>query len=428
MPELQPFRGLRYVPRASADPSRLLCPPYDVVSDEQRAELAALDEHNAIRLELPHADVGADPYAAAARSLAAWQADGTLMRDNTPLIYVYEQTFAVPGGAQRVARSFFCRLRLEPYGPASGVRPHEHTMSGPKEDRLRLLSAVKANLSPVLMMYDDGAGGATSRALLDELTAAPAALTASGPGGVGQRLWLADPAGSESAAELLRICGARPLTIADGHHRYETALRYSTDSGAPPGAEFVMALLYDSASGGLALLPWHRVISAPQAGRAVIDAARTLFDVEPVASATDMIERFEGTGSEAPAAGVIGVWTGDGGALLTVDRARVAAHVDANQAEAVRGLDVSVLSGTLSEMIGRSSEELVAQHEIAFVSDARDAVARVDRGQASVCFLLAPTPVAAVLDVAAAGEHMPPKSTYFHPKAATGLVFNPLRP
>lgn len=382
------------------DLAAVLCPPYDVISAAERQELVARDEHNAVRLELP------DSYEAATSLLTAWQGSGVLRRDERPLIYLYEQRYVVEG-IERAARSFFCRLRLEGYAPESGVRPHEHTLSGPKEDRFQLLSTTRVNLSPVLFLYDDEHGGAQSADLLDALTGAPPAVDAEGPGGVGQRLWAVDPEATPAARGLLDLAGRRPLTIADGHHRYETALRYAATPDAAPDADHVLALLYDAQSGGLSLRPWHRVIAGPLStkslqGRAVHDAA-------------ELLERMRLAEADS-SPGILGAWTRDGGMLLKFDPSRSGE------------LDVDILSSTLPQMIGSTTDELNANGRLTYTSDARQAIAAVDSGAAEVCFLVRPTPVESVLSVARAGGFMPPKSTFFHPKAATGLVFNPLWP
>ena len=425
VPDLLPFRGLRYDPPAIGNPGAVLCPPYDVISAAERERLLASHPRNVVRLELPaspaNADGGPAAYAKAAETLERWMADGTLVRDREPMIYVYEQRYDLGSEGERVARSFFCALRLEEYGPRSGVRPHERTMSGPKEDRFRLLSEVRANLSPVLFLYQDGAGGAESAGLLDRLTSAPPAIDTTGPGGVGQRLWLVDPARSPDAARLLELAAARPLTIADGHHRYETALRYRDSPGAPAAAEEVLALLYEARSGGLALLPWHRLVSRIPDATGVLGAARELFEVQPMTAAEQVLEHLRVAGE-----GVIGLWTRFGGALLKLDRERLDHLVPPADSQTVRRLDVSLLSGTLKRMTGSAADELSAGGRLAYASDALEAIAAVDAGRADVCFLLQPTPVEAVLAVGAEGGYMPAKSTLFHPKAATGLVLNPL--
>jgi uncharacterized protein (DUF1015 family) len=391
---------LRYTPAAVPDLAAVLCPPYDVISTDERRGLIERDPYNAVRLELP------DSYDDATALLASWQDAGVLARDERPLVYIYEQRYVV-GDSERVARSFFCRLRLEPYGPGSGVRPHEHTLAAPKKDRFHLLEATRVNLSPVLLLYDDARGGAASASLLDELTGAPPTASAAGPGGVGQRLWAIDPEAVPAANELLELAGRAPLTIADGHHRYETALRYRATSGAPPDADHVLALLYDAHSGGLALRPWHRVVADSLAAR--------WFAGRVVRDAQDLVDQMKLAESETTP-GIFGVWTRDGGMLLKIapDRSQE--------------LDVDILSSTLPQMIGATTDELNANGRLTYTSDAWQAIAAVDSGAAEVCFLVRPTPVESVLQVASAGGFMPPKSTFFHPKAATGLVFNPLWP
>jgi uncharacterized protein (DUF1015 family) len=400
VPELLPFTGLRYDPASVPDLGAVLCPPYDVISAAERAELVERDAHNAVRLELP------DSYEVATSLLTEWQDAGVLARDERPLIYLYEQRYKV-GDTERVARSFYCRLRLEPYGPDSGVRPHEHTLSAPKEDRFRLLSATRVNLSPVLLLYDDGQRGNASAALIDALTSEQPAVDASGPGGVGQRLWAIDPGVTPEAEALLELAGRGALTIADGHHRYETALRYRDTPGAAPDAKYVLALLYEAHSGGLSLRPWHRVISGPMATHAF--AGKAVRDQE------DLLERMRLAESDATP-GIVGLWTRDGGLLLKLDPSHPGE------------LDVDVLSSTLPQMIGATTDELNAIGRLTYTSDALGAIAAVDAGDAEVAFLVRPTPVESVLSVASAGGFMPPKSTFFHPKAATGLVFNPLWP
>ena len=427
MPNLRPFRGLRY--DSARDLSTVLCPPYDVISSAERERWLAADPANAVRLELPAptpaAATEAD-YARAATTLQGWLADGTLRRDDEPLIYVYEQRYQ-DGGAERVARSFFVELQLEQYGPKAGVQPHERTLAGPREHRFQLLSAVRTHLSPVLLLYDDDAQGAASRALLDSLTRAPAGAEAIGPDRVGQRLWTVDPQHSEAARELLTLAGRRALTIADGHHRYETALRYRDTPGAPAAAAFVLALLYDAHSGNLALAPWQRVISGVADVDVVLDAAGRIFDARPVSSAAELLAGLPSEGnSDSGADSVLGLWTRAGGRLLSFNRAASAAPAEGGGSETVRLLDVSVLSGNLRGMIGATENELTSANRLAYMHDAHEAIARVEQGGADVAFLLRSTPVDAVLDVAAAGDFMPPKSTYFYPKAATGLVFDPL--
>ena len=420
MPDLRPFRGLRYASARVPDLSAVLCPPYDVISPAQRAALLGRDARNAVRLELPSAtpaSATAADFDTAAATLRQWLNDGTLVRDDRPMVYVYEQHYTANDGTPRVARSFFCELRLEDYGPNSGVRPHEHTLGPAKEHRFSLLSATRTHLSPVLLIYRSD-----SRALLDELTASPPQREATGPDGTRQRLWAIDPDQIPAAKELLGLVGDGPLTIADGHHRYETALRYRDTPGAPAGADHVLALLYQADADGLALAPWHRVITGVADPRQTLRSAAEIYDAQSLATSNELLARLE----ESEEAGVLGLWTRAGGCVLIVNRERAQPFLAIEGSETLRSLDVSVLSGTLSPMIGTSEAQLTASGRLSYTHDAREAIRQVETGEADVSFILRPTPVDQVLAIAAAAEFMPAKSTYFYPKAATGLVFDPL--
>jgi uncharacterized protein (DUF1015 family) len=432
VPHLSAFRAVRYDPRAVSDAGAVVCPPYDVISPAQRERLAKRHPNNAVHVELPEAASGiedgtgaaGDRYAAAGRLFEEWQREGIVRRDERPHIYLYEQRYH-SSGSERVVRGFFCRLRLEDFGPGSGVRPHERTMGAPKEDRYRLLSAVRANLSPVLMLYE-AAGPPSSAQLLDELMAGPADTEAEDDAGRFHRLWLADPTELDAARALLELAGQRPLTIADGHHRYETALRFRDEQRAPGGAggddahEFVLSLLYDADSGGLEVLPTHRLLrSLPRSAAALLESAETLFGVTPT-------DDFPALLRETARGGRLGLWTRDGGAVLAVDRERLRQDVPAGVSEALRWLEVNVLDVALRTLVGAPAAELVASGQLRYTKDPDEARQQVAGGAVDAAFLLPSTPVSTVLEIAAAGEVMPQKSTYFEPKAATGLLFNPV--
>jgi uncharacterized protein (DUF1015 family) len=426
VPKLTPFRALRYDPAAAGRLDDLLCPPYDVINPSERERLARTD-HNAVHLELPvgHPAAGdsaagdsaaGDPYAQAAGLLASWREAGVLRLDERPMIYLLEQSYSLPHAQRdeppRVARGFFCRLRLEE--PGHGVLRHERTMSAPKEDRFRLLSATRTNLSPVLMVYRspaDRPGGE----LFDRLTRGEPQVEASS-NGVGHRLWAADPAESPDAADLLDAAATAPLAIADGHHRYETALRYRDEVGGE-GADDVLVLIYDADDGGLSVLPTHRLLHGTPDVDALSAAMAELFDAEPSDDAL-ALERAVLGGQ-----GLIGMWTAYGGLILRPRPDALRALLPAGS-HALRGLDVTVLAVALERSLGLTNAQLGEQGRLAYTKDAGEGVAAVESGAADACFLLRGTPLDAVLDVARAGELMPPKSTYFVPKAATGLAFN----
>ncbi len=401
----------------------MICPPYDIISAEQRARLAARDPRNAVHVELPASASDTPPgeaaYRAAGELFARWQGDGTLRREERPLIYVYEQRYRLDDGSAGRCRGFFCGLRLEQPGRDAGVRPHEHTLAAPKEDRYRLLRAVRANLSPVLLLYQHAAGDVPPAQLLDRLTDRPAEREATADDGIVHRLWTADPALSAEAAQLLAAAASGPLTIADGHHRYQTALRFRDETAVASRAEdaaadFVLALLYEAASGGLRIAPTHRLISGVGDTESLFAALGELLAVEHHARPANVLNAIRNGG--------IGIWTRHGGARLAVPGERGRATLSAGERE----LDVSVLARALPRLLGVTTDELERRGVLWYTRAADEAVHSVDDGTADAAFLLNPTPIESVLSHAARGEVMPPKSTYFEPKAATGLVFNPL--
>ena len=438
MPEIRAFRALRYNPEAVPDLGRVVAPPYDVISPAQRAELAARDPRNVVAIDLP-VDAGAsDPdekYRAAARTFAAWRADGTLSKDRQPSLYVYEQDFPVPGTSERrVQRGFYGRLRLEEFGPGAGVLPHERTLAGPKEDRHKLMRATGANFSGVVVLYADPSG--TARGVLADATDALPVADVTDDDGVHHRLWMLPDGGSTApaVAALREAAGREPVTIADGHHRYETALRYRDErrmtrsSEDHPAYDFLLALFMDAASEPLLVLPTHRVARAlADAGDLAGNAeASGLFDVSPVDRQT--LLRDFGPGSPGPGGrGRFGVWTRAGGALLTARRDALGLLVPAG-GEALRRLDVTLLAAALERLCSIDRAATTVGGRMAFTKDAAEAIAWVDARTdgADAAFLLEGTPVAEILAVARDGEVMPQKSTYFFPKPLTGFVLNPL--
>jgi len=440
MPELHAFRALRYDPAAVGHLADVISPPYDVISPERQAVLAARHPRNAVWIDLPPSEPGDDPeakYRRAGAAFATWRADGTLRADPEPGVYAYEQSFALPGGSERrVQRGFFARLRLEPFGPGSGVLPHERTMSSPKEDRYRLMEATAANLSPVVLLYGDGPDRPAERALA-AICESPALIDVVDDEGVRHRAWRTGAVGPGSpGAVLLATTGGAPLTIADGHHRYETALRYAREHGGfPPApgsangssangssAHCILALLL-AAGHGLAVLATHRVVRGGPAGRGLIEASRDLFDVESVGSAGELIEAFP-PGAAGPR-GRFGLWTGGRAAILRVRPSAFAPFMDPATTDTREWLDVSLLAVALERLVGLDRDATAAGDRLIYTKDAAEAVALVDRGGGDAAFLLDPTPPEDVIRVAAAGGVMPQKSTYFYPKPVSGLLFNP---
>jgi len=447
VPTIRPFRALRYEVDIVGDLGLVTSPPYDVVGPAEQAALLARHPKNVIRLDLPSAEVGDEPddrYRRAARTFAAWRSDGTFHKDPRPSLYAYEQTYAVPGTTvERIQRGLFGRLRLEPFG-AGGVLPHERTLTAPKEDRYRLLRATGANMSPVVGLFGDPAGRAS--AILADVaagSAGEAVADVTDGDGVRHRMWVLSSGTAEGgdqplspADELAAIGGAAPITIADGHHRYETALRYrderrmSRSCEEDPAFDYVLALFLSTGE-PLTVLPTHRIALGlgDELASGLRDAARDLFEVTTVESAARLLDAF-GPAAQAgdPAAGSrgrFGLWTRSGGAILEARRSAFEPFLPPG-GSAVRSLDVVLLQVALERLAGIDADATAAGR-VRYTKSADEAIAEVDRaaGGADAAVLLEGTPVADIVAVAAAGDVMPQKSTYFFPKVLSGLLINP---
>ena len=437
MPVVRPFRALRYAAEAVPDLATVIAPPYDVIGEEDRRELLARDPRNAVRLDLPIGDAGdPDPderYRRAARLLASWRGDGTIRQDPRPAAYVYEQSFSRPGSpVVQVRRGFLARVGLEPFG--EGVRAHERTLAAPREDRYRLLRASNVNTSPVVAMYEDAAGRVAP--LLAAVSGERPDVDIVDGTGERHRLWVLVAATDGRAEILCEAAAAGPLTIADGHHRYETALRYRDERrvGAPAGMDhgfdFVLTLLLEPVAGPLVVLPTHRVVRdlGDESVATMIERLSSLFDVRSGLTRDDLLAIFGASGSSASAAGGrLGLWTRHGGFELRARRAAFEPILPAGGA-ALRRLDVTLLGAALERCAGLDADAVASGAGLAYSKDAEEALALVDGGVdgADAAFLLDATRSAEIIAVAADGDVMPQKSTYIYPKAATGLVINPL--
>ncbi|MFI5254003.1 MAG: DUF1015 family protein [Candidatus Limnocylindrales bacterium] len=437
MPTLRPFRALRYDPASVGDLAAVVSPPYDVIPPALQARLVARHPRNSVFLDLPPVEPGDGPgarYQRAAAAFTAWRIDGTLRQDPEPAIYAYEQTYWLPGSpVERRQRGFFARLRVEPYGPGSGVCPHERTLSGPKEDRHALLEATGANFSAMVGLYRSPFG--ESGPILAALAAQPAASDLVDDDRVRHRLWLV-PAGEVGdggpADRLLALASAGSITIADGHHRYETALRFHAErldagEGSDDSSDaYILALLFDTAATEMAVLPTHRLVHLPPVGTELIAAAAPFADVEGLPSRSEaLLAAFPPTMPVAPddQPARIGVWSAGHAAVLRPRPGALDPFVETGSSAALRALGVSQLGGLLAAVFGLGPAE-VAQGEVTYERDAALACASVDRGEASSSFLLEPIAAGVVAGIAAGGELMPQKSTYFYPKPATGLLFS----
>jgi len=416
MAEVRAFAGVRYRLQAPDEGSAVIAPPYDVISPEQQAALQARDPRNVIRLELPAgapADDDSDNrYTRAAALYRRWLGEGVLAREAAPCLYVYGQRYEV-GGRTAERLGVMGALQVEPY-EAGVVLPHEQTFPKHKEDRFRLLTAARAQFSPIFGLYS--APGLDVRAELARRAAAPPAVTGFDHEGVEHRLWpVADPAFAEWAAG---VFAGRQVFIADGHHRYETAIRYraarrAAAPEAPLGpADHVMTFLVEMDDPGLVLLPTHRLLR------------------DWVPEGAELLRRLEGPFSVAPVAldGVgelthhqVGLVLPGGRAFrLTLRDPEALASLAPERSPAWRDLDVAVLHRLVFEhLLGRPGSEGVV-----YTRDPAEARARAAGGEFAAGFLLPPPRVEELKAVAGAGEKMPEKSTYFWPKAVSGLVIH----
>lgn len=438
MPQIRPFRALRFDASVVGDLAAVVAPPYDVIGPEERARLIARHPANVVRLDLPVDEPGDAPddrYRRAARTLAGWRSDGTLRKDSHPSIYVLEQVYRVPGtDVERTQRGFFARLRLETFGAGSSVLPHERTLSGPKEDRYKLLRATGVNTSPVVVLFDDRSGATGER--LARLAGAAPDLDVADDDGVRHRLWaVAADGDASSAADALAVVEAAssgPVVIADGHHRYETALRYRDERRMTrsceedPAFDYLLVLFLEATAEPLTVLPTHRLVRGlgDPGVIALRDRLGELFDIDPVVDAAELIRTFDAAGLARGGEGRFGLWTRDGGARLRARHAAFGSSLPSGGA-ALRALDVTLLGIALERLAGIDAAA-VAEGAIGYTKSAGEAVAAVDRADGvDAAFLLEPTPVNAIQAVARDGDVMPQKSTYFYPKALSGLVINP---
>jgi uncharacterized protein (DUF1015 family) len=437
VPEIRPFRALRYDTSTIRDPALVVAPPYDVIGSAEYERLLARHPANVVRLDLPREELGDaedDRYRRAARILAGWRSDGTLHKDPHPSIYVYEQSYLVPGtDVSRKQVGFFARLRLEAYGPGSGVLPHERTLAGAREDRYKLLRATGVNTSPVVVLYDDPTE--VGEPVLDEVRSRPADLEILDDDGVQHRLWAvpADGDAAGSVAPLLGAASGGPVTIADGHHRYETALRYRDERRMTrsceedPAFDYILTLFVEATRQSLTVLPTHRILNGlgDEAMRRLQSGLDDLFAVRRGVEAAELLRVFEPIALARGGEGRFGLWTRSGGAFLTARPEAFEPYLP-NGGAALRGLDVTLLGVALERLAG-IGDEAVAGGAIGYAKSAGEAIAAVDAGDAGAdaTFLLEPTPVESISAVARDGDVMPQKSTYFYPKALSGLVINP---
>jgi uncharacterized protein (DUF1015 family) len=412
MADVQPLRALHYDPSVAGDPGDLVAPPYDVIDAAHRARLAARSPHNVVEVDLPESSDGADIYEHAAALFAQWQSEGAVVRDDEPALWALRQDYTGPDGRSLTRSGFFCRIRVEEYGPGR-IRPHERTHPGPKEDRLRLTRATRANMSPIFVLHPGqtllrGEGEPFADVTDDE--------------GTRHRLWrVADPDAIRTVQDALADA---ELLIADGHHRYETARAYAEEIGGDGPHRYVLACLVALEDPGLTVFPTHRLVkdTTPTQQEALATTLRADFEIEEVAR--DDIAPPEGDGLSQ--FGYIDAHFRRPFRLTLKEQATADAALP-GAPEPYRRLDAAILEALLLKgPLELSDDDISHLHRFGYARDTEQALSLVESGEYDLAFLLRGTPVPQVREVAASGASMPPKSTYFYPKLLTGLLFNPL--
>ncbi len=416
MVDFLPFRGIRYTPDAGSLPE-LICPPYDVISDTDERALLSRSANNFVRVELsePAGSMPAERYAGAAATLNAWLADDVLAVDEAPSYYLLRQRFSL-GAAALERYALYGALRLEPLG--EGVLPHEDTAQGPKEDRLALMEATAANLSPLMMLYrDDSRSIATVRNRT--MAHAPAAdFTADD--GQHYTLWRID--GEEDIGRLASILANERAYVADGHHRYETALVYAEAHPDETAAQHVMTCLIDFDDPGLRILPYNRVLGGltDSLYEAVARWVREVFIVQALDAPASYGDRLEAMAAEAGAGGPAIVMAGPGDAayLLTLQDPESLLRMVPS------GINVPlhhVEAWVLQEVVLRPLLGPRMERYLTYTHDSAAALA-VANGEAQYAFLSKGVPTDLFERIVGDGVRMPRKSTYFWPKLPSGLV------
>jgi uncharacterized protein (DUF1015 family) len=420
MARVEPLHALHYDPAVAGPLQALAAPPYDVIDAAQRDELQSRSPHNVVAIDLPEDPEGGDMYAHAAKLLEQWRAEGAVVRDEEPALWALIQDYTGPDGRRLTRNGFFARVRVEEYGPGT-IRPHERTHPGPREDRLRLTRATKANLSPIFSLYSDpeltawnALEPATHGAPFGEFEEAD---------GTKNRLWrITDP---DTLATVTQALADVELLIADGHHRYETARVYAEEIGGEGPHRYVLMCLVALQDEGLTVFPTHRLVDGLQGTdkpETLAATLRTAFDIEEIAVG-DLVPPDDGGGIQM---GYMDSHFKRAFRLTLKDQA-IADEALADMPEPYRRLDTAVLEAlVLKGPLQLSEDDISHLHGLGYARSFAEAREAVESGTYDAGFFLRGIPVTQIQEIAAAGVNMPPKSTYFFPKVPTGLLFHPL--
>ena len=426
MAEIKPFKGMRYNTFLAGKIGELCCPPYDIISEEERLGYIAENEYNVIRLELPKE--GGDVYKTAGEVLDMWRNTGVLVHEIKPAVYIYEEEFNAYNKRSSV-KGIIVRVKVEEFSKGV-ILPHEFTLSKAKADRFNLMKATNCNFSQIYALYMDEEH--TTLKTIDSLSDRKPDQKFTDNDHVTHKLWIITD--EKVIEKLINDFADRKLYIADGHHRYETALNYRnycrengiSKEGDPQ--DYQMMYLVDMQHPGLVVFPTHRMVRDLESfdKDEVLKGCEEYFDIKKFTSVGNINSELAKQYKQGKKA--FGFYCGKGEwYLLVLKDIEVMAKVLPDLSEASQQLDVSVLhSLILEKTMGIDKENMANQINLTYTKFFEEAIMKVDKGEFQCSFILNPTRVTEIRDVAAAGEKMPQKSTYFYPKMITGMVMNDL--
>lgn len=426
-----PLRGLRYNTQKIKNIAEVVAPPYDVIDEALREKLYAKNSANVVRLILTKDSEGPNKYEVAQKYLETWKKEGILEQDAEPQIYVYHQTYTLEDGRSLTRKGYIAARRLESFDTGR-IRPHEHTFAGPKADRMHLIKATQSNLSPIFGIYGDP--GKKVLNLLENAPGKKLLIDITTDDGNRHQVW-----GVSDAATLKQVNEGmqdKVVFIADGHHRYETALGYRDYLRAEgklknenDAANFVMMYLCPMEDEGLVILPTHRVLveKSKVSWPLALEKIKKYFEVKEYSSSDSSYALKDLENSKQEIAFLLS--SAEGKAFLIKTNPQKVAQIESLSKipEAVRNLDVTLLHKyLLPQVFEINLSEGDEAKKIHYVKDTQEALQAPVKGQASLSFILNPTKMKQVEDVSNIGERMPHKSTFFYPKLLSGLMFNPL--
>ena len=434
MVQIVPFRGLRYNPKKIRDISKVIAPPYDVIAAEERERLYRKSPYNIVRLIL---NQETDPYESVARLFEGWQAEEILVRDEAPALYFLKHRFRLTDGSEKERQGFMALTRLEDFSTGT-IRPHERTLDAPKQDRLRIMLACHANLSPIFALYSQP-NQSLNRTLAESVQGISPTIQVTQDGGGFCQLWrISDP---EMIRFAQREMENQCLLIADGHHRYEAALSYRNELRAkkekPSGGEslnHVMMYFANVKDNGLVILPTHRLVHSftPIPFQKLEESLQRYFYIEPYPKTAEgqrwFLKALQSGGKKRRLIGA-SFKRDPRYLILRLKNKRIMERLAKDLSGPLRELDVTTLHLLLLDhILGIGPEDQVKEGRISYSQDEEKVLRAVDKENGQAAFILNPPQPEEILACALRGEKMPQKSTYFFPKLISGLVINKIDP